>query len=316
MNPWSVFWRQGHSTTFGDYFKGGYDGAVAEWWQQYVDDIGTDAVIVELGCGNCSLLPLLVQSKKPVKYIGVDLAAIDVSDVAKQGLDESRVDVVLHSQTPAEKVPEPDGSVDIVASVFGIEYSDLDRSLGEVQRLLKPGGRFVALLHHSGSVVTTMSRKALSEYDPVDLESTVAALRTISKARDETPVLANLKHNREAEQARAEINRLASKYLNDTNPNTANATMFELMTNALKFFKMMGASSEDRRRFIDFLETEHNASSQRFQQMVAVAFDEGGLGHLAVKLENLGFGSVRTDVVHTNDDILAWELCAEKLLPQ
>ena len=37
MNPWSVFWRQGHSTTFGDYFKQGYDGAVASWWSGHVE---------------------------------------------------------------------------------------------------------------------------------------------------------------------------------------------------------------------------------------------------------------------------------------
>lgn len=315
MNPWSVFWRQGHSTTFGDYFKHGYDGAVAEWWNGHVEALEAGQTVLEVGCGNCSLLPFLVRSGSTGKYIGVDLASIEISEVASAGLDDSGIEVVLHGETPAEKIPEDDASVDLVASVFGIEYSDLDQSLGEVQRVLKSGGSFVALLHHDGSVVTSMSKRAVSEYDAADFRTVVDSLRTISAARDETPSLAELKNNAAAEAARGEINRLAAKYLNDTNPDTANATMFELMSNALKFFKMMGASSEERQGFIEFLATEHEASRERFSQMVSVAFDEGRVRDLEVKLADLGFGNTRIDVVHTKNDILAWELCTQKQLP-
>jgi ubiquinone/menaquinone biosynthesis C-methylase UbiE len=315
MNPWSVFWRQGHSTTFGDYFKQGYDGAVAEWWNGQIEALASNATVLEVGCGNCSLLPFLVRSGMDGKYIGVDLAAIEISEVASEGLDESGIEVALHSETPVERIPEDDASVDIVASVFGIEYSDLEQSLPEVQRVLKAGGRFAALLHHDGSIVTSMSKRAVSEYNEADFRGVIDSLKTISAARDETPSLSDLKYNAAAEAARGEMNRLAAKYLNDTNPDTANATMFELMTNALKFFKMMGASSAERQQFIEFLATEHEASRERFQQMVSVAFDESGVRDLEVKLADLGFGNTRIDVVLTNNDILAWELCTEKQLP-
>lgn len=315
MNPWSVFWRQGHSTTFGDYFKQGYDGVVASWWQSQLEALEAGATVLEIGCGNCSLLPGLVKSGKRARYVGVDLAHVEVSEIARQGLDESGIDVVLHGETPAENIPEDDASVDVAASVFGIEYSDLEKSLGEVQRLLKPGGRLVALLHHAGSVVTSMSRRALAEYNEQDLESVIAALGVISKARDETPELSELKNNPDAERAREEINRLAGKYLGNTDPNTGNATMFELLTNALKFFKMMGADSAERRQFIESLGAEHRASQERFDQMVAVALDESGIEQLQVKLDGLGFTNTRVDAIHTNNEILAWELCTEKPLP-
>jgi ubiquinone/menaquinone biosynthesis C-methylase UbiE len=315
MNPWSVFWRQGHSTTFGDYFKHGYDGAVASWWKSHVEALGDNASVLEVGCGNCSLLPVFAQSGKRGRYIGVDLASVEISEIARAGLDESGIEVVLHGETPAEEVPEEDASVDIVASVFGIEYSDLERSLAEVQRVLKQGGKLVTLLHHDASVVTSMSRRALDEYDEQDLESVIAALLTISTARDETADLSKLKNNPDAEKAREEINRLAEKYLSNTDPDTANATMFELMTNALKFFKMMGASSEERQRFIESLGSEHRASRERFDQMVRVALDQGGVEQLEVKLADLGFTNTRVDVIHTNNEILAWELCTEKQLP-
>ena len=44
MNAWSLFWRQGHCTTFGDYFKQGYDGAVASWWQEILGGATAGAV--------------------------------------------------------------------------------------------------------------------------------------------------------------------------------------------------------------------------------------------------------------------------------
>jgi len=315
MNPWSVFWRQGHSTTFGDYFEQGYDGAVADWWQTHVDALNDDGTVLEIGCGNCSLLPALVRSGKKVRYVGVDLAEVEISKVADDGLADSDVDVAVHAETPAEDLPEADASVDLAASVFGIEYSNLDESLGEVQRILKPGGSFVALLHHDASVVTSMSRRALSEYETQDVESVLAALATISAARDVTPSLTDLKNNADAERGRAEINRLAARYLGDTNLDTANATMFEFMSNALKFFKMMGASTAERQSFIESLGTEHSASRERFEQMVSVALDEGGIEQLRVKLTGLGFAEIHVSVIQSNNDILAWELCANKPLP-
>ncbi len=312
MNPWTLFWRQGHSTTFGDYCKRGYEGAVAEWWQSKADDLPADAAVLEVGCGNCSLLPALIRTGVKARYIGVDIASVAISAVAREGLAESDIEVVLHAETPAEKIPEPDASIDLVASVFGVEYSNLDESLPEVLRVLKPGGRFTALLHHAGSVVTSMSRRAISEYSVEDLEIALGALSSISKERDRTPSLADMKDNPEAEKSRLIINGLAEKYLRDTDLKTANATMFEFMTNALKFFKMMGSSSEDRHTFITSLAEEHRASHERFGQMVAVAFDDSGIEQLQVTLQDLGFGAIKANVIQTNEEIFAWELCTEK----
>jgi len=312
MNPWSLFWRQGHSTTFGDYFKQGYEGAVADWWQSELANLSENPVVMEVGCGNCSLLPAMIKSGLNGKYIGVDIAKIGLSAVSEQGLSESGIEVLVHSETPAEQVPEPDGSVALLASVFGIEYSDFDRSLPEVFRLLETGGRFRALLHHDDSVVTSMSRRAISEYSDYDLNKVIDALNTISTERDRSPSIADLQTNPRAEKSRKRINLMAEKYLSDRNPNTANATMFEFMTDALKFFKLMGTKSQDRRQFISSLAEEHKASHERFNQMVSVALNASDIENLQVKLRELGFSEVKAEAIYTNSDILAWQLNAEK----
>lgn len=313
MNPWSLFWRQGHSTTFGDYFKQGYDGAVADWWSGQLNEAPNNVTVVEVCCGNCSLLPAMINTGKAGRYIGADIASVAPSDIAKQGLAESSVELILHSETAAEEIPEPDSSADLVASVFGIEYSDLDRSVPEAARMLKAGGRFCALLHHDGSIVTTMSRRAISEFNSADLRKGIESLTAISSERDRIANLSELKNSQKAEKARGEINKLAQKYLSDTNPQTANATMFEFMTQALRFFRMMGASSQQRRDFIVSLEAEHNASHERFQQMVSVAFDAEGVETLRGKFAKAGFADIQIEVVHSGKDILAWGLQAVKM---
>ena len=313
MNPWSLFWRQGHSTTFGDYFKQGYAGPVADWWHSKLTTLPTGSVVLELGCGNCSLLPAMISSGIKGKYIGVDLARVRLSAVSEQGLPESGIEVSLHSETPAENVPEADASIGLVASVFGIEYSNLDQSLPEVLRLLKPGGQFCALLHHDDSVVTSMSRRAISEYNSDDLNDIIDALTIICTERDNTPSIKELGSNPRAEKGRNIINQMAQKHLSNTDIKTANATMFEVMTDALKFFNMMGAPTQDRRQFISSLADEHKASHERFKQMVSVAFDDIAIENLKEKLGEIGFSEIKVSVIHTNDDTLAWGLSAEKM---
>ncbi|MEE4217899.1 MAG: class I SAM-dependent methyltransferase [Xanthomonadales bacterium] len=313
MNPWSLFWRQGHSTTFGDYFKQGYVGAVADWWQSKLDGLPENATVMELGCGNCSLLPAMIASGVKGKYIGVDIAEVSPSPVAQQGLAESGIELVLHSATPAEKVPQPDASADLVASVFGIEYSDMERSVPEAARVLKPGGRFCSLVHHDNSLITGMSRRAISEFSSDDLRKVIESLTMISTERDRIVNLSGLKSSYKAEKGRKTINSLAQKYLSDTNLETMNATMFEVMTQALKFFKMMGASSQQRRDFIAWLEAEQRASHERFQQMVSVAFDAEGIEALQAMFEAAGFQDLKTEVIHSDKDILAWGLQADKM---
>ena len=119
--------------------------------------------------------------------------------------------------------------------------------------------------------------------------------------------------NPRAEKGRILINQMAEKYLSNTDLKTANATMFELMTGALKFFKMMGAPTQDRRQFISSLAAEHKASHERFKQMVSVAFDDSGIEKFQIKLREMGFTEIKASVIYTKGDILAWGLSAEKM---
>ena len=58
---WGNYWEKGHSTTFGEYYSDGYTrGYIAEWINQIVKSHPEKQLsILEVGCGNASLLPCL-----------------------------------------------------------------------------------------------------------------------------------------------------------------------------------------------------------------------------------------------------------------
>src|SRR5690606_2563076 len=57
----------------------------------------------------------------------------------------------FHECVQAEELPFEYGAFSLAVSQYGIEYSDLDRSLAELARTVRPGGSIAVLVHHQGS---------------------------------------------------------------------------------------------------------------------------------------------------------------------
>jgi ubiquinone/menaquinone biosynthesis C-methylase UbiE len=284
MEPWTSFWQHGHSTTFGAFFKDGYDGAIKHWWRQTIAELPPYADILDIGCGNAALLIELLDSKQHGTYTGVDLAGVTINEVAKKKLEQSTgLRAELKSHTNAENLPLESESIDLAASVFGIEYSDLKKSLPEALRVLKPNGLFHALIHAADSVISTMSARALSEFQDADMHKIVANIRVINQEIDELRLPARLKQSQIAENARAELNDLAQKYMSDLHPDTGNAIMVQFVGDALKYFKILNQSDTVRSKYIDGLESEFRASRRRYAAMAEAAKSEADI----VEIESL-----------------------------
>ena len=165
MEAWGNFWQKGHSTTFGEYYADGYTkGYIADWWSAIVGLRQEQSLnILEVGCGNASLVPCLLDLNIKGTYTGVDAAKIQLSEaVQKRGND--LLALSLHGETGIETFQSTD-QFDLIASVYGLEYSPLDQSLPLLKKLLSPKGQLVLLMHYAGSVITEMSIKALTEFD-------------------------------------------------------------------------------------------------------------------------------------------------------
>lgn len=309
MNPWTSFWRQGHSTAFGEPSEKGYDGAVRNWWLNVLRENPSASTVLEVGCGNTSLLPAMIDSNVGQHYIGVDLAEISLSKLAQEMLmTGAGPKIQLHSETPAEKLPLSENEIDLAASVFGIEYSDEFRSFKEVLRVLRPGSGFYGLLHNSDSLISQMTRKAISEYDDEVMQSAIGALETIEGALERCgndP--ARLKNEADAEEARLRIDQLAVRFLS-TSEAERNEKMFDFMRGILFYFKSLRRSPEERRGVITHLRSEYAAGRERSEQMLSAGRDEAQMAEFVEELKKLGFGRCEFTLARTADEILAWQL--------
>ena len=97
------------------------------------------ACVLELGCGKAEKTRLLAESGR-VK----EIVALEVDDIQhRRNLEITDLPNVSFRHGGAEAIPAEDGSVDIVLmfkSLHHVPMPLMDQALGEIARVLKPGG--------------------------------------------------------------------------------------------------------------------------------------------------------------------------------
>jgi len=311
LNPWSHFWDKDHVTTFGDFFKDGYRGGIGEWWSGIIRALPEHSQVLDIGCGNTALLTSLLAAGRQLQYIGLDPANIRINRRATSMIVESMYPPKLLSGHGAESIPLPDASIEAAVSVFGIEYAKLSEAIPEVARVLSPMGRFDWLIHHADSVVSTMSRRAVREFNEGEIRSVIDALTIISREAT-LRGLPDLKNSAKAESARLAINALAERYLNDRDLNTGNATMFEFMTSALKFFRIIRLSETEREQFIEDLDHEFLAYRARFEQMLSVVKAEPDIENLKHLCDASQLSVLDVRLLEDEQGVIGWIVAGQK----
>jgi SAM-dependent methyltransferase len=103
-----------------------------------VDLAGKD--VLEVSCGHGGGASYLMRTLHPATYTGLDLNTVGI-EFCRERHTLSGLNFV---QGNAESLPFPDRSFDAVVNVeAAINYQDVPRFFAEVERVLRPGGRFL-----------------------------------------------------------------------------------------------------------------------------------------------------------------------------
>lgn len=162
MEHWTAYWNQ--NTTLNSFAEGqqaeGYSGGVLAYWNSVFSTLPSCTKLLDVGTGNGALAVLAntfrQQRDLPWAVTGLDAAKINPF-AAFQHLPEvlkKLEGINFLGETPIENTSLSSESFDFLCSQFGFEYSDINKATLEILRLLKPGGRFVALCHHKESSLT------------------------------------------------------------------------------------------------------------------------------------------------------------------
>jgi ubiquinone/menaquinone biosynthesis C-methylase UbiE len=162
---WSTLWTRETVTTLSSMFPDNYDLSVAEFWLQVLE--GEHERVIDLACGNGALVWLandaLNRNSARTMISGVDVAAIDPFTTLKKDIKDYPM-VEFIGGTPIEALPFDNNSVDVAISQYGLEYSDLQRSIPELGRVLKPTARMGFVLHNEQSTILKSSTRYLDQH--------------------------------------------------------------------------------------------------------------------------------------------------------
>lgn len=156
------------------------DVGAAGWWDEY----GERPVLLDAGCGGAlSALALFEQVLPRVRFVGVDISdAVDVAAdrFAERGLEAAFV------QADLNRIPLPDGSVDVLFSEGVLHHTDSTRdALLATARLLAPGGRFLLYVYRRKGPIREFTddyiRERLQEMAPQEAWDAVMPLTRLGK---------------------------------------------------------------------------------------------------------------------------------------
>ncbi|HEY0488693.1 MAG TPA: class I SAM-dependent methyltransferase [Telluria sp.] len=162
---WSRYWSHGIAHSCGGTYGNRYDGAIGQFWRVHFEALPAGGRVLDIATGNGAVPRLMLDS-------AADTVACDAVDLAQpepQWIGElapqQRARVRFHGLQAAESLPFPDASFDLVTSQYGLEYTDLERSVPEIRRVLRAGGKVCLLTHHADSQPVRLALTELSHLE-------------------------------------------------------------------------------------------------------------------------------------------------------
>ncbi|MEQ6353853.1 class I SAM-dependent methyltransferase [Lysinibacillus sp. M3] len=106
------------------------------------ENIGENPYILDVGCGTGQTAAYLAETYE-AKVTGIDINSVMVAK-AKKRMKKNRLPVKI-IQCSIEQVPLPDHTFDFIISESVLSFVNKPNALKEIFRLLKNGGRFIAI---------------------------------------------------------------------------------------------------------------------------------------------------------------------------
>jgi SAM-dependent methyltransferase len=271
-----------------------YDDSVAAGWRKFFDGLPTGSRIIDLCTGNGAVALIAAaagrEQGKDFSITGVDQAEIDPPSHVSRHRDEM-AGIRFIGRTEVESLPFPDGSFDVAISQYGIEYSDVPRTITEVARLLGPGGQARFVVHASDGIVAANARTVIAEADLLLGEIDLMGVSRLCFEACATVEGGDVSEDaRERAKAAFQAFRTALQLTAAQVPKAADQMMFHnsggVMLDAFQARRRVGYDAVFAK--VDTVEGEILAHRGRLQALVDAAVDAKGIEVLCAQLRDVG----------------------------
>ena len=115
------------------------------WRRKAVEQLRPVEKVLDVAIGTADLAIEAIRRGKAHEVTGIDLSR-EMMAYGQQKCNKAKIDDIMFVYGDAQKMPFEDNAFDAVTCAFGCRnFSDLDKGLKEMWRVLKPGGQVVIL---------------------------------------------------------------------------------------------------------------------------------------------------------------------------
>lgn len=296
---WTTYWqanrldscivRQGHQEEDAQ--------AIFEFWQAFAAEMPEGSNLLDLATGNGAVaFRLLEAAKRMGKEISIN--AVDLADIRPEAFlrdygEQARL-IDFHGHVDICALPFADQSFDGVVSQFGFEYADQAKAVSELVRVLKPGGRFQFLMHHTEGALVAPNVAQIAEID--------ALLRQGG--------LVDLIEQFLAGKAQMDMLEQEGRQLLDANDNQLPRITAEIFDAVRQLLMRRDLDLSVRQQGAADMHRRLDAEQERMQQLSQAALSESGAESLCRSMTSAGLQGVACQPFHVGADsvLLGWRV--------
>lgn len=313
---WTRYWSSGVQHSCPGSFAANYTGRIGDFWKSVFEALPSDARVLDACCGNAPMSQMLLDSDYGARVARVD--AVDAAEVAPQWLDAAsesvRARFVLHAGADVAALPLDDATFDLCMSQYGIEYVG-EAAFRECGRVLRPGGRLAAVLHHVDALPVRIAHEECAHIDflleddgllaraQTLIEPLASAATTEGRDALRSDAAANAARGAFNEALRAIKERVAAARYPDVLIEQREVLMHLLAA-------VPGIGLDAAGRHLEEMREALVAARLRQQELPPAALDEAGVRAL---VDVFGGRIERLDPLHfENGEIAGWALVATR----
>jgi ubiquinone/menaquinone biosynthesis C-methylase UbiE len=305
---WSAYWSQGHKTSFGNDFRHCYEGKLQEAWRGVFKAINCKSNVLDLCTGNASLLRLAEQDMtnfSEVNFTGVDYANVTLGDRFTQ-----LQNIELLFNVNIEKLPLENNTYDVVISNYGIEYSDLSKSLAEVSRIMSDNGQAIFICHFYDSIFIKNNKQELMMIrSMIEINGVLEILQGLIDALTNKSMYSKIPASKEhfkavedSEHYRHRLNDKLAIIANDF-PNAFYQSDF------LGFLKyLLSAKTENKKSELQLFRKDMISHQGRLSEMVNAALTKKQIEQLSVMFKAHGLCITKTEVLKSEEGAIGYQI--------
>jgi SAM-dependent methyltransferase len=307
---WNQYWHYDRiASCFDGAGAANYDESIAAGWRGFFEALPAEARILDLCTGNGAAALIAAETGRRFAVTAVDRADIDPPTYVTRHA-EALAAIDFRGATEVEALPFADASFEAAVSQYGIEYSDLSRSLPELARVVAPGGRARLVIHAADGVIAAGARDMLADadllLDDIDLAGSASRCFSALAAVERDPG-ASGEARRGADESFAAFQSALERTARHV-PAAADRTMV----------RNSGAVLLDtftRRGHFDLdqllakagqVETEIRAHRGRLNALIDAALDGAQSAAVAARLEAAGASKSAAAPLHNADGLIAY----------